>query len=211
MNDDWRLRIDLREGGLAHGLIERLDASELEQKLETSFSDRVVVSREGSEVFFYAGAREQAEQAERLARSLAAEHDWGLDCELQRWHPVSESWESPDKPLPSSEPERAAEHAELIASERRDDYLEFEVRVECASRQAAIELTAKLRAEGLPVLHRFRFVVIGAPDEDSAAALAERIREQAPPDSTVTAEGTPAAALAKVGPNPFAIFGGMGG
>jgi hypothetical protein len=211
MNDDWRLRIDLHEGGLAHGLIERLDASELEQELERSFSDRVVVSREGSEVFFYAGAREQADQAERLARSLASEHDWGLDCELQRWHPDSESWEPADKPLPASAGERAAEHAELIASERREDYPEFEVRVECASRQEAVELTAKLREEGLPVVHRFRFVVVGAPDEDTASVLAERIRAQAPPGSTVTAEGTPAAVLAKVGPNPFAIFGGMGG
>lgn len=211
MHDDWRLRIDLHEHGLAHGLVERLDASELEHKLETSFQDRVVVSREGSEIFFYAGTREQAEQAERLAESLADQHDWALDCELLRWHPTAEKWEQPEQPLPSSDQERAAEHAELIASERLQEHPEFEVRVECSSREVARELTEKLREQGLPVVARFRYVVVGAPDEDSANALAERIREYAPADSTVTAEGTPAAVLAKVGSNPFAIFGGMGG
>lgn len=211
MNDDWRLRIDVHEASRARRLLEHLDAFELEHELETSFRDRVIVSREDSTVFCYTGAREQAERAEQLARRLAGEHGWEVDFELLRWHPEAESWEDPDKPLPASEAELASEHAELIAAERDQPLPEFEVRVECDSRQAARELAEKLAAEGLPSVHRARYVLVGAADEDAANTLAQRLRAEAPPGSKVTAEGTVGAVLARVGTNPFAVFGGLGG
>ncbi len=211
MSDDWRLRITFDEEGVANRLVERFDAGEIEHQLERTFQDRVIVSRDGSEVFGYTGTRQQAESAERLARSLAAEHGWQVDTELRRWHPSAEAWEDPDKPLPESDAQLAAEHAELIASERAQDYPEFEVRIECSSREAASELSQRLREEGLPSVHRHRYVLVGAADEDSAAALAERLRKEAPPGSRVTAEGTVAAVESAVGFNPFAVFGGMGG
>lgn len=211
MSDDWRLRISFQEHGLAGNLIERLDAGELEHRLERSFEDRVIVSRDGSEVFCYAGTCEQAQSAEQLARSLAAEHGWPLETELRRWHPAAEDWEDPDKPLPQSDEQLRVEHAERIARERAEDLPPFEVRVECPGREAAAELAERLRQEGLPSVQRFRYVVVGAADEDSAAALAERIRGEAPAGSTITAEGTVGAVLAATGGNPFAVFGGMGG
>lgn len=211
MSDDWRLRIGFEEQGIAGRLVERLDAGELEHQLERTFQDRVIVSREGSEVFGYTGTRQQAQSAEALARSLAAEHGWQLETELQRWHPSAEAWEDPDKPLPESDAQLAAEHAELIARERAEEHPEFEVRIECSSREAASELAERLRQEGLPSVQRFRYVLVGAADEDSATALAQRLQSEAPAGSKVTAEGTVAAVLSSVGPNPFAIFGGMGG
>jgi hypothetical protein len=211
MSDDWRLRIDVQESSRARRLLDRLDASELEHELETSFHDRVIVSRENSTLYCYAGAREQAERAEALARRVADEHDWTIHVALHRWHPTAERWEDPSVPLPTSDTERAAEHAELIESERAQPQPEFEVRVECSTRRAARELADRLREEGLPNVQRARYVLVGVPDEDSATALADRIRAEAPADSTVTAEGTFNAVLAEVGPNPFAIFGGMGG
>jgi CRISPR/Cas system-associated protein endoribonuclease Cas2 len=84
------------------------------------------------------------------------------------------------------------------------------VRIKCTSRQAARELRDRLRAEGLPSVQRSNYVLVGARDEDSANALAERVRAEAPPGSIVTTEGTAATVLAAVGPNPFAIFGGLG-
>jgi hypothetical protein len=211
MSDDWRLRIDVHEPHRARRLLDRLDASELEHELESSFSDRVIVSRENSTLYCYAGAREQAERAEALARRLAAEHDWRVDIGLHRWHPTAERWEDPDVPLPASDAELQAEHAELIAAERAQPSPEFEVRVECSTRRAARDLADQLRMEGFQNVQRARYVLIGAADEDSANALAERIRAEVPADATVTAEGTFNAVLAEVGPNPFAIFGGMGG
>lgn len=211
MSDDWRLRIDVREPTRARRLLDRLDASELEHELESSFQDRVIVSRENSTLYCYTGAREQAERAESLARRLAEENDWQIDIALHRWHPTAERWEDPTVPLPSSDAELAAEHADLIASERAQPEPEFEVRVECSTRKAARELADRLHAEGIPNVQRARYVLVGATDEDTASALAQRIRTEAPADATVTTEGTLNTVLAEVGPNPFAIFGGMGG
>jgi hypothetical protein len=211
MSDDWRLTIDVHDPSRARRLLDRLNASEIEHELESSFHDRVIVSREHSTLYCYAGAPEQAERAEEVVRRLAAEHDWQLDIALHRWHETAERWEDPDVPLPATDAERAAEHAELIASERAQPEPEFEVRVECSTRRAARELADKLREEGLPNVHRARYVLVGASDEDSATALAERLRAEAPAGSTVRAEATASAVLADVGPNPFAIFGGLGG
>jgi hypothetical protein len=216
MSDDWRLRIEVHDHGRAHRLLQHVDATDLEHELETALTDRVVVSREGSTLFFYAGERRQAERAREVAQRFADEHGWELGLELRHWHPTAEAWEDPDKPLPVSDAERAAEHAELIADERRQaleqGQPEFEVRVECASRADAAQLAERLRAEGLPSVHRFKYVVVGAPDEDTAKALAERIRAEAPEGSVVTAEGTLGSVLTEGGAsNPFAVFGGMGG
>jgi 3-oxoacyl-(acyl-carrier-protein) synthase len=58
-------------------------------------------------------------------------------------------------------------------------------------------------------------VVVAASDEDTAKALAERIRAEAPPGSTVTAEASVAEAVAEAPLatpfSPFAVFGGLGG
>jgi hypothetical protein len=214
MGDDWRLQVGLHEAGRAHTLTERLEASELEHDLETSFDDRIVVSRDAAEVFFYAGSRAQAERAEELIRSLAADHDWHVDYELKHWHESAESWEDPDMPLPESDQQRAAERAALMQAEREQarshGYPEFEVRVQCSSRHDAAQFSERLTQAGVPSLHRWSYLVIGATDEDSANALADRLREQAPAGSTVTVEGTPQAAYAERPVSPFAIFGGLG-
>jgi hypothetical protein len=215
MNDDWRLRIDLHEDGHAQALLDGLEAKELEHDLETSFHDRVIVSRDGPEVFCYAGTREQAEQASKLITSLAVDHGWHAHSVLMHWHPTAERWEEADKPLPATDTERAAERAELMSNERQESLAAgtpgWEVRVQCVSHHDALELSERLQREGLPNVHRWRFVVVGAPDEDSANALAERIRSEAPSGSTETVEGTPRAARAAMPANPFAVFGGLGG
>ena len=61
MNDDWRLRTDLRDPEQARELTELLRSHEVESDLEQAFHDRVVVSFDGPEVFCYAGTREQAQ------------------------------------------------------------------------------------------------------------------------------------------------------
>ncbi len=215
MSDDWRLRVDFHESGSSAELRDRLQATDLEHELAATFEDRVVISQDGPEVFCYAGTREQAESLDKLIRSLAADRGWELETELTRWHPAAEDWENPDKPLPSSRGEQAAEHAALIEHEREESqasgHPEFEVRVECRSHRDATELADRLEAQGVPTARRWRYLVVGANDEDSATALAERIREQAPPGTVIISEGTPRT-VTEGGPgNPFAIFGGLGG
>ncbi len=215
MSDEWRLRIDLQESGIAHQLTEHLQASHLEHDLHDAFADRVVVSRHNGEVFCYTDSREQAQRAQDLLQSLAERHGWRLEIELRRWHPASEEWEDPDAPLPDSDAGQAAEHGELLEREHQEalqqGYPDFEVRIECPSSAAAGELADKLREEGIPSVRRWKYLLVGAYDEDSAQALAERLRAQAPAGSAVSVEGTLGAVLEARPSNPFAIFGGLGG
>ncbi|HZU61432.1 MAG TPA: hypothetical protein VE983_10725 [Solirubrobacteraceae bacterium] len=215
MNDDWRLRIHLHDPGRGHQLTQVMEAATLEQELERALPDRVVVSHDQDDVFCYVETREQAERARDLVAGLAAKNDWRLDTSVARWHPVAEEWEDPDKPLPTSGTEVSAEHAEVVEREREEareqGYPDFEVRVHCRSRSAAIELAQRLEAEGIPSVRRWHYLVVGAADEDTATALARRIGEESPPGSVVTTEGSGQAANAVRPGNPFAIFGGLGG
>jgi hypothetical protein len=214
MNDDWRLQVDPHEPSHAQPLLERLEARELEHDLSDAFHDRVIVTRDDARVFLYAGTREQAEAARDLLQSLAQQHDWSLDVDLKRWHPAAEDWEDPDKPLPEGADAEKAEHERLMAAERRHSeesgYPEFEVRVDLPSHRDALEFAKQLRSEGMPTVHRWRFLLVGATDEDSANALAERIRGEAPAGSKVAVEGTWREAYAERPPNPFAVLGGLG-
>ena len=216
MGDDWRLEVGLFEHGRAHALTERLEAGKLGDDLEEEFHDRLVVSADPPDVFVYAGTRAQAESAERKIREVAAEHDWDIETELKHWHPTAEEWEDPDKPLPTTDAERLAEHQELLAQEREDSdirgYSEYEVRIECRSHHDTVKLDKRLHDEGFPTVRRWKYLLVGADDEDSANALAERLRAEVPEGSTVTAE---ASLRQTYDDEPtrgsFAIFGGLGG
>jgi hypothetical protein len=214
MNDDWRLQVDFHDESHAHALTERLDAERMQHDLSDAFDDRVVVSRDGAHVFLYAGARDQAERARKVVEAEAAEHGWTVVVELRRWHPSAEEWEDPDKPLPADDAARLAEHEALIAREREEaaaGHPEYEVRVDLPSRHQAADFADRLRGEGLPAVRRWRFLLVGAADEDNAAELAERIRAEAPAGGKVSVEGTWAEAMAERPPNPFAVLGGLGG
>jgi hypothetical protein len=215
MNDDWRVRIHLREQGRGHQLAQAMEAAALEEELESVLAGRVVVSHDDDDVFCYTDTREQAERARDVVTALAGKNGWAIDPELTRWHPIAEEWEDPDTPLPASSDEVSAEHAELVEREREEareqGYPDFEVRVHCRSRADAVELADRLGAEGIPSLRRWHYVLVGAPDEDTAAALAQRISQESPPGSVVTTEGSGQAANAVRPGNPFAVFGGLGG
>jgi hypothetical protein len=214
MNDDWRLQVDFRDDGLADALQDRLDAKELEHDLSEAFQDRVIVSRNETTIFLYAGDRKQAEKARDLVVRLAAEDDEAVAIDFRRWHPLALEWKPADEPLPGDATARAAEHQARIEAERRESeeqgYPQYEVRVNFPSWDEAGEFADHLRGEGLQTVHRWRHVLIGANDLDAARALGERIRAEAPADSEVVVEAT----LKEIQDdlhNPFAILGGMGG
>lgn len=215
MNDDWRLRVTLHEREHVDTLEGDLAAGVLEHELIESMHDRLIVSREDAEVFCYAGTREQAEAAEATIRGIAEKHTWEPSFELTHWHPTAEEWETADKPLPTSDADRAAEHAELIArertTEREQGYPDYEVRVECESRKDALAFSQWLRGEGIANVHRYKYLLVGAADEDAAQALADRLRTEAPAGSRITVEGTLASIEAGEARNPFAFFTGIAG
>jgi len=213
MNDDWRLQIDFVDEGPADSLQDRLDAKELEHDLSDAFHDRVIVSRNGTTIFLYAGGREQAEAAQTLVERLTEEDKEEVEIDFTRWHPEAEEWCPADEPLPADTAAKIAEHAARAAHERQeseeDGYPQWEVRIDLPSHGDAKELAERLRAEGIPTVHRWKYVLVGANDEDAANQLAERIRNEAPSGSSVAVEGTWREAYAERPHNPFWFLGGL--
>jgi hypothetical protein len=216
MSDDWRLQAGLFDDGAARELTERLAAERLGENVETAFGDQLIVSVDGPDVFCYAGERAHAELAADAIRTIAAERGWDVELRLKRWHPTAEEWEDADVPLPTTDAERAAEHERRVAKEREESaergYAEYEVKIQCSSHRETVELAERLQEEGLPLLRRWRYLLIGASDEDAANALAERLRAEAPAGSTVVAEVSQRAAWDDdPSRGSFAVFGGLGG
>ncbi|MDX6635141.1 MAG: hypothetical protein QOF06_1344 [Solirubrobacterales bacterium] len=212
--DDWRLQVDFRDDGMVDAMHDRLDAEELEHDLSKAFHDRVIVSRNATTIFLYAGDREQAEKARELVARLAAEDGEEVELDFRRWHPAALEWRPADEPLPEDAAARAAEHQRRIEAERRESeeqgYPQYEVRVNFPSWGDAGEFAERLHAEGLQTVHRWRHVLVGAADEDAAKALAERIRAEAPAGNEVVVEAT-FKEIADDIRNPFAFLGGLGG
>jgi hypothetical protein len=216
MDDDWRLQIDLDDDGVAGKVADLMRSNELENELELDLTDAVIVSHEGERIFLYAATREPLDGVRGVIEKFLGSKGWKARIELRRWHKDAEEWEDPDKPLPSTAAEKNAEHEELMKTEdeetaARHGRAEFEVRVKFPSHHEAAEFAKRLDDEGLEPVRRWRYMVVGAADEDAAEALAERIRAEAPADSKVTAEGSLAAAWAERPVNPFFFLGGLAG
>jgi hypothetical protein len=213
MNDDWRVEVDFVAEHLADALQERLDAEGLEHDLSRAFDDRIVVSRNGPRIFLYAGDRKQAEKALALAERLAESESEEVDFSFTRWHPGAEEWRPAERPLPEDDESKAAEHADRVANERQETeetgYPEYEVRIDLPSHADAKDLVERLSGEGLRSVHRWKYVLLGAADEDSAKELAERVRGEVPPGSTVAVEGTWREAYAERPQSPFWFLGGL--
>jgi hypothetical protein len=215
MNDDWRVQVSCPTAATAATLGESLRGGGFKHELDVTAGERVVVSVDGHELFLYAATRAQAEKAADAVKALAASSGASVRAELRRWHPGSEEWVDADLPLPASEEAAAAEHAELIAREREESaamhYDEYEVRVETHSHRDIIALAQRLREEGIHSVRRWHFLLIAAADEDTAQALADRIKKEIPSGANVTVEASFYTVQAEMPPNPFAVFGGMGG
>jgi hypothetical protein len=215
MSDDWRLRVILDGPGQAAELADELQRGHLEHGLASGGGDRVIVSRDDAEVFLYSDSRDQLERAKQAIETLAGARGWRSQAELRRWHPTAEEWEDPDAPLPQDASGLAAEHSERIAREREESrrlgFAEWEVRIQCRSHQDTIDLAERLTAEGFQPLRRWRYLLVGAADEDTARQLADRLSAESPAGCSATVEGTLASVEADTPANPFAVFGGLGG
>jgi hypothetical protein len=189
---DWRVTISLT--GQAH--VERAQQSISEQEVEEDVRQRlgrnIVVGAGDSQIFLYAGTELAATEAERNAREVLDQLGIEAEFELHRWHPVEEEWQSPDVAMPQTEAERQAEHQRLEDAETADSVAAgsamWQTRVELDSHRDAVALAHKLQGEGYPVVRRWKFLVVGANNDDDAKALAEHIRQEAPSGAQVSAE-----------------------
>jgi hypothetical protein len=192
--DDFRIKIELDDEH-ASGLLDRLglelddEAGELARELEQR---RLVVSRDGEELFVYSASPAEAESARSVIQALL--RDLGIAAvtgPVEHWLENEDRWD--DEPPGETWEEEELEHG----------HAPWEVRVELPSHAAARELADTLEQEGYSVERRWRYLIVGASSEEDAKALATRIHGEAEPGGSLVWETVPG--------NPFAIFGGLGG
>ena len=200
MAEEWRVEVDLEDQQHGLTLSERLRSLDLDDEARERLGDRVVVSRDGPRMFLYAASGEQAREAERVARDLAAAEGLSAQTALTRWHPDEEAWKDPSVPLPSTDEERAAEEQRHEIAEARAGQHEWEVRVDLPSLRETLDLVRRVGDEGLAVHRRWRHLLVGAATENQASELADRIRSQAPAEAQVQVEHAPG------GPHPVFLY-----
>jgi hypothetical protein len=192
--DDWRIHIEVEENH-AGGLLDRLgadldeEARELARELEQR---RLAVSRDGDDIFVYASSRADAERAHAVIESQLGNLGGAARAgRIEHWLEDEERWDDEPK-------------GETWEEEELDrGYAPWEVRVESASRDAARSLAETLEAEGYRPIRQSNFLIVGTASKEDAEALAARLHGTVELGGEVVWEETP--------PNPFAIFGGLGG
>lgn len=210
MGDDWRVELDVAEhGGLQH-LLDGVREHKVARAARERLGGSVKVTVDGDRLFAYTDAEPQAQEAERVLRELAREMKLEVRATIARWHPVEQRWEPLGDALPTNAAERDAERKVRDAQQEAEaagrGYAEWEVRVELPDHDAAAALGERLDREGMSVVCRSRYVVVAAANQDEAAALADRIRKEAPGALSVTAEGSAAVAMDEL--NPFTVITG---
>jgi hypothetical protein len=189
---DWRVTITLSGQANVEQARQSFSEQEVEQDVHRRLGHNIVVGSGDSQIFLYAGTELAASEAERTAREVLGQLGIEAEFAVHRWHPIEEEWQSPDVAMPQTEAEREAEHQRLEAAETVESVdfgsALFQVRAELPSHREAVALAHKLQGEGYTVVRRWKFLIVGANNDDDAQALAEHIRQDAPADAEVTAE-----------------------
>jgi len=213
MADDWRVAVSFDDAATVGWLAERLRLHRVEDDARERLGGRVSVSGEGAHIFLYSNAAAAAQEAEKVVQTIVAQHGLRARFALDRWHPIEERWEDASQPVPETASERATERQRLEADEaaqsQASGLAEWEVRVEMPSHHAAVALADRMESEGRTPIRRWKYLIVGANNEDDARALAKTIKGEAA-DISVTVE--PAFGMVQeVSPSspfaPFAIFG----
>ncbi len=215
VTDDFRVTVDLLDEGPVADFVDRVRAVDVESSVRERLGDRVVVSHDADNIFFYADTEEAAREVERLVEPLLAEH--GLDkahVKVTRWHPAEEEWRPAEEPLPEDPAALARERerfeAREVAEAQERGWTDFEVRAELPSHRDTVAFARRLEQEGLPVVRRWKFLIVGAATQSEAEALAARLRDEAPDGTRVMAEGSGALAWRAGDGGGLAFLGGLG-
>lgn len=199
-DEDWRVTVTLRDENNVQQAVQSVREHEVERDVRSRLGDRVAVSADGPSVYLYADTEDAAHEADRVVRDVLAQRGLTADFALDRWHPIEQEWEDASAPMPQTEQQRQAEHRRRIDDETQDSLAtgeaEWEVRIELPSRHEAMQLGERLQAEGRSVLRRWRYLVVGANNEDQANDFAKAIEQE-----------VPARASVHTGAAPFAHFG----
>jgi hypothetical protein len=193
--DEWRVEVALDEDHNGATLSDALHHLKLDNEARKLLGGSVVVTRDGRFVFIYAWHEPSAQEAERVVKNLMQDEQLAGEVRLMRWHPLAEEWKDASEPLPDDEVARAEEmdEAEHEGSEEARRYGEFpwEVVIDLPHIRDGQAVAKKLRAEGLPVKRHFRYLLVGAPSEDKAVELGERLEGEAPEGARIGIRGNP--------------------
>jgi hypothetical protein len=199
-DEDWRVTVTLPDEGHVQRVAQAVHEHEVEQDVRHRLGHRVAVSADGPRVFLYAATEDAAREAERIVRDVLAQRKLTAGFALDRWHPIEQEWEDASAPLPQTDEQQQAERQRRVDDDTQESLAtgqaEWEVRVELPSRHEAVELANRLEAEGRQVVRRWKYVVVGANNEDEAAEFARAAGAEAPAGATVHS-----------GPVPFVPFG----
>jgi len=191
-SEDWRVTISVNDQAQAGRAQRSISLREVEEDIRRQVGRTVAVSGDDRQIFLYAGTDTAARDAEQIARDVLAQHGIAAESALHRWHPIEEQWENPDVAMPQTEAEHQAEHQRLEDSETAESLAtgvaQWQVRVEFPSHRQTVALARKLEHEGRAPVRRWKFLIVGASNQDDARELAEQIKQEAPPGATVTAE-----------------------
>jgi len=204
-------------------VIASLAETEVEKDVRTALGERVVVGGgdDPGVVFLYTGTREAAREAERVVRGIVADHGLEAGYAIHRWHPQEERWEPVDVTLPTTGEQHEAEHERLEddEAEESEDLGEalWEIRIEFDSHRDAVEMADRIESEAddlltgytISVVRHWRYLLIGADNEDQAREIAEQIGGQLPAGAELKVEPSGALVWQSVKVSPFAVLGGL--
>jgi hypothetical protein len=216
MAEDWRVTVTIDSPDNVQSVLEELDELDVRQELRDQLGGRVAVSSDGPSIFLYADTRRGAEAGERALRELLEEYALEGDPRLDRWHPLEERWEDARVPLPSTDDARRTERERLDQQDEQDSertgIAQWEVRIEVPTQRDAERLADALERDGLSVVRRSTYLLIGANDRDEADDLAQRLQAESPEGAYVHVEPGSGLAWQLRPSNPFAVFfGGLAG
>jgi hypothetical protein len=209
-DEDWRVTVTLPDERHVQRVAQAVHEHEVEKDVRQRLGHRVAVSADGPDIFLYAASEDAAREAERIVRDVLAQRQLAAEFALDRWHPIEQEWEDAGAPLPQTAGQQQAERQRRVDDDTQESLAtgqaEWEVRVELPSRREAVELAKRLEAEGRRVVRRWKYVVVGANNEDEAAEFARAIGQEAPAGATVHSGPVPFVpfGLARFGDIPFA-------
>jgi hypothetical protein len=216
MAEDWRVTVTIDSRDNAQSVLQALHELDVRQELRDQLGGRVAVSSDGPSIFLYADTRRGAEAGERALREALEEYALEEDPRLDRWHPLEERWEDANVPLPSTDDARRAERERLDQQDEEDSertgIAQWEVRIEVPTPRDAERLADVLERDGLSVVRRSTYLLVGTNDRDEADELAQRLQAESPAGAYVHVEPGSGLAWQLRPSNPFAVFfGGLAG
>ena len=115
--DEYRVEVDLDDQAHGHPFSERLSSLDLDDEVAAKLGDRVIVTRDGPQLFVYTESREACAEAERVVRDTLIEDGLSAKVSATRWNAAAGAWQDADAP-PSTEQGPGPDYAKEAAEEK---------------------------------------------------------------------------------------------